>query len=108
MSVPILADNFDTAIRLVELIVLLGGGGTVIFKLGSAVTKFELIGTQQAGEISELKKQVEGLGKIITAMAVEKTRLDGHADRLNRVEKQLDELRHGEGYVLPIKSAYEK
>lgn len=79
--------------------------GTAIFKLGSAVQKFESIGMQQAKEISELKQTVSKVGDIVTQIAVSNVRMDALTTRLDRHESRLDELAHGEGFVLPLGTA---
>jgi hypothetical protein len=78
--------------------------GTAIYKLGRAVERFESIGVQQATEISELKKAISVVGETITKIAVSNERMDNLAARINRQETRLDELAHGEGFVLPIAS----
>jgi len=78
--------------------------GTAIYKLGRAVEKFEQIGTQQAKEISSLKDAVSGIGDLVTKIAVSNVRMDEMAMRVNRHEARLDELAHGEGFVLLIGS----
>jgi hypothetical protein len=87
---------------LLVLILNLLAVGTAIYKLGRAVERFEGIGVQQANEIGELKKAVSGMGELITKMAVSSERLDGLMTRMNRQEVRLDELAHGEGFVLPL------
>lgn len=76
--------------------------GTAIYKLGRAVERFESIGTQQAKEISKLEQSVSGMGDLITKIALSNQRLDALHDRMNRTEGRLDELAHGEGFVLPL------
>ncbi len=53
--------------------------------------------TQKSIEISTLKDEIKPLSTLITAVAVQNNRLD-------MLEKRLDELRHGEGFVYPIGS----
>lgn len=78
------------------------GIGFALVKLGIAVGKFETIGKQQALEISQLKDTVKAIGSLVTEMAVSSQRMDMMAERLNRNERVIDDLRRGEGFILPI------
>ncbi len=89
---------------LIVLILNLVAVGTAIYKLGRAVEKFEQIGTQQAREISGLKDAVAGIGDLVTKIAVSNVRMDEMNARISRHEARIDELAHGEGFVLPIGS----
>ena len=91
--------NFEVIARVVEIASIIGAGGLVIFKLGRAMEKFEVIGSQQAKEITELKDGVRTIGDLVTRMAVSNTRQDTFAERLGRMESQLDEMRHGDGFI---------
>lgn len=92
----------ETALRVAELLTILGAGGMVIFKLGRTTNKFELIGAQQAMEIKELKEGVQELQKLVIANAVFDTKMQTVNSRLDRMEAQMEDLRHGEGFVLPF------
>lgn len=73
-----------------------------VFKVGRAVEKFESIGTQQAYEIRELKDAVKVVSELITKMALQGQRLDTQSQRLVQLEKIVDDLRRGEGMILPL------
>lgn len=45
-------------------------------------------------EVIELKHEIKKLGDILTALAVQETRLDN-------IDRQIDDLRHGRGFVVP-------
>lgn len=53
--------EIDTALKLVEIASILGGGGALFYRTGRMTMKFEQIGAQQAEEISELKLAVKEL-----------------------------------------------
>lgn len=83
---------------------------SIIAKLSALSTKFEMIGKQQAAEISELKdshrdlayEMKGGLKLIADAMlnvALQKQMIDSIAMRQDRLEGMVDELRHGRGMV---------
>jgi hypothetical protein len=44
--------TLDVTLKLAEIITLVGGGTTVVYKMGRMTSRFELIGEQQAREIS--------------------------------------------------------
>jgi hypothetical protein len=80
----------------------LGGIGYALYKLGGAMTRFELIGTKQAEEIGELKKTTD---KIASILADQKVQEQKHADlaaRVSRSEQEISDLRRGEGFILPL------
>lgn len=76
-------------------VVLLG----ILWRLAVMATKFETIGIQQASEISQLKDEVKEVAKVVTALAVQSTRLDTMGSRLAMQEKLIDDLRRGEGFI---------
>lgn len=86
--------------------------GVIVWRLSALTTRFETIGGIQAAEITEIKNAITKMEAVVTTVAVQKERLDNQADRLNqverrtddrvsRLERQFDELRHGEGLILP-------
>jgi hypothetical protein len=94
-----------------EAVSFVGSAVVVVWKLSSAITKFELIGTQQATEISSIKISLEKMEAVVSVVAVEKTRMDNQADRisqldarmenrLNRMEALIDDMRHGRSFVI--------
>ena len=90
-------EQLDTILKLVEIASIIGGGGLVAYRLGRTASRVEAAMTLQATEISTLKEEIKTLGGLVTQVAVQTTRLD-------MVEKHLDELRHGEGFVYPLGS----
>src|SRR6185312_12916249 len=73
-----------------------------LYKLGSVVARFELIGERQAAEITELKKAVQTVMELMTKVALQNQRQDAFADRMNNFENLLNSLRKGEGFILPL------
>ena len=94
--------ELESVIRIIEAIAILLGGGFVLFKIGKAVSKFEVISSQQSKEITELKDAMSRIGDIITQMAIQTQRQDAFAQRITQVEKRVDELAHGEGFIYPL------
>lgn len=70
-----------------------------VFRLGRAVERFEQIGGQQSAEIGELKNTVKSIGELIVKLALQNQRLDAHSTRIAGLERLVDDLRRGEGYI---------
>jgi hypothetical protein len=87
--------SIDTAFKLIEIASILGGGGLVAFRLGRNSQVVREAMRQQAAEIAMLKDEIKELSKLVTEVAVASKRLD-------ILEQRYDELRHGEGFVLPL------
>ena len=88
--------SIDTALKLIEIVSILGGGGTVAFRLGKNSQVVREAMRQQAAEIAALKDEIKELSKLVTEVAVQSKRLD-------MLEQRYEELRHGEGFVFPLK-----
>jgi len=92
----------ETALKIAELLAIVGGGGLVLMRMTRMAARFEFIGEQQSKEISELKLQVVKIGDLMTNVAVQNERLDAQAKRINLLDQRYEELRHGEGFVYPL------
>jgi hypothetical protein len=87
-------------LHIIEIFAILGGGLGVAYRLGKTHTVITLsienqnkAAERQAIEIAELKTEIKKLGDVLTALAVQESRLDMH-------EKWIDELRRGIGLVV--------
>jgi hypothetical protein len=96
--------NLDTLLRIVEIIAIIGGGGLVAFRIGRSTEKMQAtvdmqaqFGRQHAREIAEIKEDIKQLGVVLTKLALQEQRLD-------MLDKRYEELRHGEGFVYPLKT----
>ena len=87
---------------------LLAGVGVVVaVRVSIAVlnTKVDFM----AGELQKITGILERLAGFDEKFRSVDRRFDGQDDRLNRIEGRLDELAHGESFVLPItKGAHER
>ena len=104
--VPLTVDmellTVDNALKVMEILSIIGGGALVAFKLGRTTAKVESsleiqndILKLQASDISSLKTEMKKLGDVLTAIAVQGNRID-------RIEEDIREIRHGRGFVQPI------
>lgn len=102
--------EIDLAIKILTLIAIVGSAAVVLIKVTYAVSRFELIGTQQADEIGSLKAEVAKIADLMVKVALQNQRLDQQADRVSQVEKRSDErltslerrwdeVRRGEGLI---------
>ncbi len=96
--------QLDLILKIGNLVVMLVGGGMIIWRMSRMATRFELIGDAQAKEITEIKNEVTAMRVLMTTVAVQKERLDSQGARLNLLDQRYDELRHGEGFVYPLGS----
>lgn len=94
--------GLESILKIAEIVAVAGTGTGLFFKIGRVTERFEMIGKQQAKEITEIKNEVRAFGVVLTDVAVQKTRLDSQGERLNLLDRRYDELRHGEGFVYPL------
>lgn len=87
----------DWSIRLGDLVVLGGLAGSVIiwaFKAGGF-----------ARSIEAMQEEIKGLKEIVTKVAVQNQRLDTQDRRLDEHTRIIEDLRRGEGMILPLAEA---
>lgn len=94
----------DLVLKLATLAGVVGGGGTIVWRMSRMATRFEMIGSAQANEIAALKDEMIKMRELMTAVAVQKVLIENQSERLNLLDKRYEELRHGEGYVFPLES----
>lgn len=92
--------DLETTLKVAEIGSIVASAIVLFFKLGRATERFELIGKQQAKEISELKNNFEKFGGILIEMALQKERMDNQGVRFNLIEQRLHEMAHGRGFVV--------
>lgn len=89
------------------IITVLRTATSLVVTVTKAVARFEFVGEQQGIQIQKLEITVSKIADIVLQMAVEKVRLDNQGSRLNRLEGLVDELRRGDGYILPMRPSGE-
>jgi hypothetical protein len=86
-------DNINGLTKLIiEAFTLISSGGFILFRIGQMTQKFELIGRQQAKEISELKENIEKLNEMLVQMANQNGRINVMEERQMMTIKRLDEI----------------
>lgn len=86
----------------IEAVALLGGAAGLMYKLGSAMEKFEQIAVQQTRELSDLKTEVVQMRTIVGQIAIQTQRIDSLEARFDTLDKRLYDLSCGEGFRLPL------
>jgi hypothetical protein len=87
--------DLNTALQIIQIVSVVGGGGLVAFRLGQATQLQAATNRLHSEEIAELKAAMKDFAKVVTELAVQGNRLD-------MLDQRYEELRHGEGYVFPM------
>lgn len=96
--------GYDLIIGLcINVATIVSAVGVFVFKLGRAVERFEAVGEQQSREITELKNNMRTIADVMTKVALQTERQNTFDQRMGRAEELIDDLRRGEGYILPLK-----
>lgn len=89
----------DWNFRIGDIAVILSLAGTGIFYAFRSGRFAQSIITMQR-EITELKEVAKSLAVIITNQAVQTVRLDTQGERLNLLDRRIEDLRRGEGIIV--------
>jgi hypothetical protein len=92
--------SLETMLRIGEILSILGGGGVVAFRIGRSTSRVEgvikaqaLVSTQHRDDIFELKTEIRKLNDVLQTLAAQQERMQG-------LQRQIDEMRHGRGFVV--------
>lgn len=92
----------ESVLKVLEIVSILGGGGTVAYRLGRTTERVEqtlanqnILLAQQSDEIRALKDETKKWNEVLTQIALQKRDIELLNDRY-------EELRHGEGFVHPL------
>lgn len=58
--------------------------------------------TTMSDDASEIRKELKAVGGILIQLAAFEQRILNFESNQTRIQKELDDIRHGEGFVLPI------
>lgn len=92
----------DWNFRIGDVAVILSLAGTCVFYAFRSGRFAESILTMQK-EITELKEVAKSLTVIITQQAVASVRIDTQSERLNIMDKRIEDLRRSEGLITASK-----
>ena len=51
-------------------------------------------------QISAIQVEIKGLANVVVQQAIQTTRLDGLSERVTLIDKRVEDMRHGRGYVV--------
>jgi len=88
----------DWNVRVGDILVVLSLAGSIMFYAFRSGQFAESIKTMQR-EIKDLKDVAKQLAAVIIDNAVMNTRLNTAADRLNLMDKKIEDLRRGDGFI---------
>jgi len=88
----------DWNVRVGDILVVVSLAGTCLFYAFRSGQFAESIKTMQR-EIKDLKEVAKSLAAVVTTQAVQSNRLDTAAERLNMMDRKIEELRHGDGFI---------
>ncbi len=76
-------------------------GLVIVAKVGRMAGIMETTLTNQNMALSEMKAEIKALASVVTQQAVQNNRLSNVEQQVLMLQKQIDELRHGEGWIFP-------
>ncbi len=88
----------DWQIRFGDLLVIGSLIGSILYYAFQSGKFTQSILTMKQ-DIIELNEFAKSMGKTLTQMAVQHSRLDAQAERLNVLDKRIEDLRHGDGFI---------
>ncbi len=95
------AEGLGDVLKFLEIVSVIGTGIFVVFRVGRATERFELIGQQQAREISELKETIKAIAKAQTDSISDRVQISNMGAQLAEMRKEINLLRQGRGFIQP-------
>lgn len=80
----------DTALKLIEIVSIVLGGGALFYRTGRMTMKFEQIGEQQSKEIGDIKETLKALAATAGRFDRVEERQLLQGKRLDRLESKID------------------
>ncbi len=87
--------TIDWTVSVVSLAQIVGigiGGIAFLMTMKNTVTNIK-------NDVSAIQFEIKKMGEILTKMAVAETRIDNCDTRLTNIERDVRELRHGQGFI---------
>lgn len=101
MTDPIFVPHI-TLDGIVAVLAIIGTASAFLLRVGGKLTTLELKVTDHGGRFDTLDKKLDRLVSVAEIQARHDERLTEMMRRLNAMEAALNEMRHGEGFVLPL------
>jgi hypothetical protein len=106
--------SLESIFQIVQTFAILFGIPVIAFRLGRGTEAVKAsIATQGltvnaiVQQLKELKDEQKEFRTILTQVAVQNTRLDNQGSQLTMLAKMVEDIRRGEGFILPLKAAQE-
>jgi hypothetical protein len=91
--------SLDLILKVGEIVTIIGSVGVGLFTIGRSTSRMETLITTQAEDIIGVKTELKKLTDVITVQAVQTTRIDNLSSLITSVDKRVEELRRGVGWV---------
>jgi hypothetical protein len=92
MGLEMVFDATITIGNILEILTIAGGGFLVVMRMGSDIRIVKSDMAHLKTTVSTLSSAFDKIGSVLTQVAVQ-------GERLNGIQKQVDELAHGRGFV---------
>ncbi len=86
-------------LKFAEILSIIGTGMFVVFRVGRATERFELIGQLQAKEITELKDTVKEIAAAQIASISDRATIGSLVVQIGEVRQEIGLLRQGRGFI---------
>lgn len=90
----------DWNVRLGDILVIVSLFGAIIayaFKAGGLSQTIDVINN----DVKELKKEQKEIADILVQVAVQQNQISNQGERLNLIDKKIEDLRSGRGFIVP-------
>jgi prefoldin subunit 5 len=77
---------------IIQTIVFVGAGYGMVVRNDFAIRGLK-------DDLKSVQLEIKTLADVLTKLAVQGTRIDNLSDRLNVIDRRVEELRHGQGFV---------
>lgn len=99
MGIPSAEGGLGDVLKFLEIISIVGTGIFVVFKVGRTTERFELVGQEQAKEITELKDAVKAVAAAQSASISDRAQIVNQGAQLVELRREVNLLRMGRGFI---------
>jgi len=97
--------SLDTALKIGEIVTIIGSVGIGLFTIGRTSSKVETSIANQADDLTDMKDELKKLAAVVTMQAVQGTRLDNFSTQITILQRNVEDLRRGIGYITRNRSS---